>query len=107
MTQTQTFFPGLESIGARRIAADDRKQLEHDTQRVNEVLYKFGRVYHDSVPLAELSALLRWNGFDGLDIFLVCGREGRLHESVGRNRWFTLTWYKMESGRYEIVAYLS
>lgn len=112
MTTSQTFFAGLESIGAqkaaRRIAADDRRQLEHDTRTVNEVLFKFGRVYHDSVPLAELSALLRWNGFDGLDdILLVCGREGRLHESVGRNRWFTLTWYKMESGRYEIVAYLS
>jgi hypothetical protein len=38
---------------------------------------------------------------------ILCGREGRIHEAVGHNRWLALTWYKMDSGRYEVVAYVS
>lgn len=97
-------FAKSDALLAKRQAAS---QLKHDTKRANEVLHKMGRVYHDSVPLADVSELLRWNGFEPLEDMLLCGREGSLHENVGRNRWLSLTWYKMESGRYEVVAYVS
>jgi len=59
------------------------------------------------VPLDNVNELLKIYGFDELDAMLLCGRHGRLHEPVGQNRWLALTWYKMESGRYEVVAYVS
>ena len=63
--------------------------------------------YHDSVPLDTVNQLLTIYGFDELEPMILCGREGRLHEAVGSNRWLSLTWYKMESNRYEVVAYVS
>jgi hypothetical protein len=74
---------------------------------VNDALYGMGRTYHQSVPLDAVNGLLTHYGFNELDAMLLCGREGSLHENVGRNRWLSLTWYKMESGRYEVVAYVS
>ena len=85
-----------------------RKQTEKDTRSVNSVLYALGHnAYHASVPLNTVNDALVANGFDALDEMLLCGSRGMLHESVGRNRWLTLTWYKMESGNYEVVAYVS
>ena len=82
-------------------------QLKRDQKRVNEALYWTGRTYQDSVPLTEVSDLLVANGFEPLEDMILCGREGKILEPVGRNRFLSLTWYKMESGRYEIVAYIS
>ena len=93
--------------------------------------------YHDSVPLDKLCAAVEAEGWtipgDERPI-LVCGREGRAvvpcwyldpeklaaldavvrligaHEApevVPTHRALTFTWYRMPSGRYEIVAYLS
>ena len=88
-------------------AREERRVLRGNTKSVNEYLYELGRAFHVSVPLDRVNDVLRVYGFDELESMLLCGREGRLHEPVGRNRWLALTWYKMESGRYEIVAYLS
>jgi hypothetical protein len=82
-------------------------EVRHATRSVNERLHQLGRTYHPSVPLDEVSHWLRAFGFNELEPMLLCGREGRLHEFVGNNRWLALTWYKMESGRYEVVAYVS
>lgn len=46
-------------------------------------------------------------GFSALSDGVYCGEDGRIHEQVGPHTWLSLSWYKMESGRYEIVAYLS
>ena len=89
------------------VDALQRKQLASDTRWANRILYEVGQRFHDSVPLDIVNEVLRCKGFNELESMLLCGREGRLHEPVGRNRWLALTWYKMESGRYEIVAYLS
>ncbi len=41
------------------------------------------------------------------------GREGRMEEPISKNprgetnAMFVMTWYKMESGRYEIVIYVA
>lgn len=97
-------FAKSDALLAKRAAAN---QLKRDTKAVNDALYGMGRTYHQSVPLDAVNGLLTHYGFNELDAMLLCGREGSLHENVGRNRWLSLTWYKMESGRYEVVAYVS
>lgn len=88
--------------------AAERKRLAQDTRHVNAILSEMNHnVYHDGVPLDRINDALRCTGFDELEDMLLCGREGRVHQSVGRNRWLLLTWYKMESGRYEVIAYVS
>ena len=84
------------------------QRLSTDTRGVNKVLGEMNHnTYHDGVPLDRINDALRAHGFDELEPMLLCGAEGRLHEPVGRERWLAVTWYRMESGRYEVVAYVS
>ena len=99
-----TEFAKSDALLAKRVTAN---ALKRDTKAVNDALYGMGRTYHQSVPLDAVNGLLTHYGFNELDAMLLCGHEGSLHENVGRNRWLSLTWYKMESGRYEVVAYVS
>lgn len=92
-----------DAMQAKRQAANT---LKRDTSRVNGALQDMGN-YHDGVPLGVVSDILTHWGFDPLEDMLLCGRQGSLNEPVGRNRWLSLTWYKMESGRYEVVSYVS
>lgn len=82
------------------------QQLVIDTRRVNSALHDMGN-YHDGIPLGVVNEILEARGFDALEVMLLCGRQGSINEPVGRNRWLSLTWYKMESGRYEVVSYVS
>jgi hypothetical protein len=112
--RTQTTFDAYtaelqpyEAAVSRQARRDTVKRLKHDTTRVNVELYEMGLTYHDGVPLSHVNEILCVNGFNPLDAMILCGRTGQLHESVGRNRWLSLTWYKMASGRYEVIAYVS
>jgi hypothetical protein len=102
---TQETFVNLVNKGVASELA--RKRLARDQRHVNEMLYELGRASQVSVPLDRVNEMLASCGFDELEPMLLCGREGRLHEPVGRNRWLALSWYKMESGRYEVIAYVS
>ena len=99
-----TEFAVSDALAAKRAT---KLALARDTRGVNDALYGLGRTSHESVPLDTVNELLTHYGFNSLDAMLLCGREGRLHESVGRNRWLALSWYRYESGRYEVVAYVS
>jgi hypothetical protein len=84
------------------------QQLKSDTLGCNRILGEMTHnTYHDGVPLDTINWALRCKGFDELEPMLLCGAQGSLNEPVGRNRWLSLTWYKMESGRYEVIAYVS
>ena len=63
--------------------------------------------YHDGLPISTIDRILIQYGFDPLEEAIYCGRDGMVHEQVGARTWISLTWHKMESGRYEVVAYLS
>lgn len=63
--------------------------------------------YADGLQLESLDAILTLHGFNTLEPAIYCGRDGQCHEQVGERTWLTFTWHKMESGRYELVAYLS
>ena len=35
------------------------------------------------------------------------GTETSFHGNVGEGKWLHITWYRMESGRYEVTAYVN
>lgn len=76
-------------------------------RRVNNSLHDLGTRYHDGIPVHEIDAILVANNFDETEPAIYCGRVGRALIPVGQKAWLALSWYKMESGRYEIVAYIS
>lgn len=76
--------------------------------RANAALYDMNHNrYHEGLGLALIDDILKSNGFTGMEEAIYCGRDGQVHEQVGRRTWLTMSWHKMESGKYEIVAYLS
>ena len=96
---------------------------------INRTLYKLGAVYHDGIPMDAIFNAIKGQGLVPLqedntewDGFL-CGTDGRCYIPVGdaltktkkngldmyepfKNRALALSWHKMESSRYEIVAYI-
>ena len=64
-------------------------------------------IYADGLQLEEIDTILQSNGFNGLEAAIYCGADGASHEQVGPRTYFKMTWHKMESGRYELVAYVS
>lgn len=103
----QTVFEGLESAGAKAEAQQARQRRQRLTKQANEALYKLGLTYHESIPLATVDGILSAADLNPLEQMILCGREGRIHEDVGSGLWLSLSWYKMASGRYEVVAYIS
>lgn len=82
---------------------------------VNRKLYDLtARKYFDAIPLDEIFAVIRdagslvlqedgteWNG-------LLCGSEGNCIFALRDSKHgLSLSWYRMPSGRYEIVTYVN
>lgn len=85
------------------------KEVKKAMKAVNDYLMGMGQ-YFMGLPLDRMFEVLRANGFEVTEENLLgvyCGAEGRVHEAVGAGVFFTMTWYKMPSGRYEVVAYVS
>lgn len=76
-------------------------------RRVNEALYRLGKVYHNSLPLSDIDNILTENGFNATEPAIYCG-DGRSNEQVGPTTYLSFSWHKMEqTGRYEVVAYVN
>lgn len=110
---TQRTFATLNDEVPRYLTAVAREarrvellQTKADCKRVNEALWKMGRIYYESVPLVEIASLLRANGFEFNDV-IATADEGRLTRPVGRDKWLSLSYFKMPSGRFEVVAYVN
>ena len=74
----------------------------------NRHLAKLGGQYHPAIPNGAIDDVLTGYGFREMESGIYCGRDGRVSEQVGDRTWLTMTWHKMEeTGRFEIVAYLS
>jgi len=79
-------------------------------RKASAELAKFlDQTYFESIPVAQIAHLLEEFGFnqEGQLSGIYTGREGSAHEQVGPNTWLRLTWYQMESGRMEVLGYLS
>ena len=77
-------------------------------RKVNSLLYELGCTYYDGLPIARIDDALTSNGFDATEPAIYCGRDGNCSPmQVGAYTWLSLSWHKMESGRYEVTAYVS
>ena len=84
----------------------DTKTERKAQKQVNNDLAKIGN-YHDGIPISLIDSVLERHGFNGMEPAIYCGREGNFIEKVGDKTFLSVTWYKMESGKYEIVSYVS
>ena len=75
--------------------------------QVNKCLAIGIPTYTDGLPISTINSLLMAHEFNPMEPAIYCGESGNVHEQVGDKTWISLTWYKMESGKYEIVVYLS
>lgn len=83
-------------------------QVQALTRKVNQELTSINAARHTGMPLKEITTVLADNGLDASKVQEhLHGDEGRLHVQVSDEIWLTLTWMRMSSGRYEIVAYAS
>ena len=78
--------------------------------RVNEALAGIGSIYYHSLGNAvyEIDSALEANGFaatewDGT----VYGNTRRVNEEVGDGKYVHISLYRLESGRWEVVAYVN
>ncbi len=87
--------------------------------KINTLLFEINSVYHDSIPLSEINTILIDNRAwlvqeDGTPWFgLLLGKSNTVHIDIANekgvfdNTMLVLSWYKMNSGQYEITAYVS
>jgi hypothetical protein len=79
-------------------------------QAVNADLHKLGLIYHQAVPMLTIELILHDHGFEvGENHFThyVDYHTSRLHEEIGEGLWLSASFYRMESGRWEVVAYVN
>ena len=77
-------------------------------RKVNAVLHELGRAYHDGLPISQIDSALEAYGFSATEPAIYCGRDGNCSPmQVGDRTWLSLSWHKMESGRYEVTAYVN
>lgn len=83
---------------------------QKERNKLNKELTKLTvNKYFPEIPIKLFETIFRFFEIDTefLD-GIYCGRSGRAEEKIpGTNLFWVLTWYRMESGRYEIVAYVS
>jgi hypothetical protein len=83
------------------------KTTKKQAKTANEALYTLSLTYHDGLPVSAIDQILVSNGFQTTEPAIYCGRDGQSHEQISENMWLSLTWHKMDSGRYEVVAYIN
>ena len=93
----------ITAMEERRLAKEERIAR----RAVNEALAHLGTLYHHGLPIEDIDNALILAGFNATEPAIYCGRDGHSHEQVGPNTWLSLSWHKMESGRYEVTAYVS
>lgn len=78
--------------------------------RVNDELFEAGKIYWDTMSeaLRVIENALTRHGFalpEGNEYLQVI--NFRCHTEVGEGKYLTATFYRMESGRYEVIAYVN
>lgn len=74
--------------------------------KINKALDALCKRYFKEIPISEIQSIL--NEFElKIPDGIYCGREGESMEEIGNGVWLRMTWYKLQSGNFEIVAYVS
>lgn len=79
--------------------------LKSRLNRVNAKLHELGLTYHQFVPYEQIDAILKQEGFE--DTVGASEGDKKLDVCVGEGKWLHISWYRMGSGRYEVVAYVN
>ena len=62
--------------------------------------------YFEHLPIGDIAEAVRAQGFDSDNMDgIYCGREGRADAYVGDGVYVHVSWYRMPSGRFEVVSY--
>jgi hypothetical protein len=80
------------------------------SKRVNEALHKLGLGYFSSMTEAfhAIDFALIAEGFAStVEATKESGNERSFHACVGDGKWLHITWYRMETGTYEVTAYVN
>ena len=88
--------------------------------KINKAVRWINRDFHDAIPLNKIFEAMNAVGVTAVDEAgdpwqgLLCGREGRALFDLAmndgtpiKNAALFISWYKMDSGRYEMVVYVS
>ncbi len=85
--------------------------IESKTKKsiMREVGERVGKVtYFEAIPLNVMGEILGRYNIDSAPLDgIYCWREGTASTQLGKNFWIYFTWYKMNSGKYETVCYIS
>ncbi len=79
---------------------------------INDRLFDIVKGMHDAIPLNNISKLLEEFGLK-MEEAIFCGREGNTTNDIFTlsgeevDVWLVLNWHKFDTGRYEVVAYIS
>lgn len=82
--------------------------------RINKSLSVLNRVYHEAIPMGDIFEVIR--RFDGEPMDedgskwsgILCGDEGTARIAIsGLRCTLMVQWFRMQSGRYELNAYVS
>jgi hypothetical protein len=97
---------GFDLVKSQLVSKGDEKKARDLVNKELDILTKNN--YFESLPMQDIANILTKYGFNPEELHgIYVGREGRTHDQVGPNTWIVVTWHKMESGRYEVVAYVS
>lgn len=83
--------------------------------RINRELGKSIDTYHEEIPLDEIFDIVKSHGHTVVDKAgdewsgILCGEIGQMNARIiGQYEYYLhLSWYKMQSGRWEITVYVS
>ena len=113
---------------AKMLAAAPKPKIQAGTvKQINNDLFKIstgsgnGNVYYDKIPLRDIFDVLKKHGIQAVQedgepwSGFIAGREGTANfdvaplgsKEVFSNNALHLSWYKMDSGRYEIGVRIS
>lgn len=117
MTKAQALLEEIKNL--KKLPAGIRSKLNND-------LHPIGAKYHDKIPLADIEKILakygiimlqedgtKWEGMflgregrDKFDIGYEASKDGEIYIPI-ENSVLVMSWYKMDSGRYEVNPYIS
>jgi hypothetical protein len=82
-------------------------------KKCNAIISKICSVNHNNLsdPIKAIAKAIEVCEFSSEPMNAIyCGRDGRMHDQVGKNTWLMLTWHKISDyphERWEINAYVS
>lgn len=74
---------------------------------VNSELWKLGLEYHPTLGYSIDAASRILAKYDFREIDQSVSITGRLHVEVGEGKWLSMSWYRLDSGNWEVVAYVN